>query len=601
MYPLAALDPPPPPPAFGRTMPPPSPPQLARHTPLNGTSRAPPPPSFNTGRDLPGLGSYRTGSMSISSIIGDSAGAHQPPRRSPPASATAPSPQATSMQPPSPRRRYSVGPKPDYGQLRRPRTPDRYSIGSLARPGETHPQATSSSPRALGGISGSPEQSHRNPLHTQQQIGHDPSGLARYSQSSPKDRRDNEHDERARMGASGLSYVPPRPNSQPTEISAIQREADTRDRFDHFQQRRSFLDAYGQNNGAPKEPQSFSSVSSGAQSYATQAMGDRERPVTVQPSSRSLFSPPQEHRQGPFPHSAGQHALGGAMWGSQERMDDAHDAARRRSALSGLFRAGFGHHSAANHTPGATGTAREDITRARNVSDPISRIPMGGYQQSFLTGHDHPGRRSLEQYQTQNLLDQNVGTPLSSGTPATAPPGSENGFPSRAPIHDPYVRRQGEEPQHRSFLGVSPEANRRLGRASPLPQAVQGAQAQFAGPGGDPGIKSEFGRMFSGLGSGLGSAPPGNGTSTPSRQSPMPQRSGDGPEVISIDIDGARTGRSASRNARKGRKVKDEGGQPDSESGDGRGTPDLGSFRGNKRAKHTHAVHHHHHHPHSHQ
>jgi hypothetical protein len=43
----------------------------------------------------------------------------------------------------------------------------------------------------------------------------------------------------------------------------------------------------------------------------------------------------------------------------------------------------------------------------------------------------------------------------------------------------------------------------RKGRISPLPQAVQGVQLQQPGPAAEPGIKSEFGRMFSGIGSGV--------------------------------------------------------------------------------------------------
>ena len=54
----------------------------------------------------------------------------------------------------------------------------------------------------------------------------------------------------------------------------------------------------------------------------------------------------------------------------------------------------------------------------------------------------------------------------------------------------------------RNLLGIQ-EINRK-GRISPLPQAVQGAQPQLAGPAGEPGIKSEFGRMFSGIGTGVG-------------------------------------------------------------------------------------------------
>lgn len=44
----------------------------------------------------------------------------------------------------------------------------------------------------------------------------------------------------------------------------------------------------------------------------------------------------------------------------------------------------------------------------------------------------------------------------------------------------------------------------RRGRVSPLPQAVQGAQSQIHGPAGEPSIKSEFGRMYVGIGNGVG-------------------------------------------------------------------------------------------------
>lgn len=81
--------------------------------------------------------------------------------------------------------------------------------------------------------------------------------------------------------------------------------------------------------------------------------------------------------------------------------------------------------------------------------------------------------------------------------------------------------------QHRSFPGlVNNDHGRRYERGSPLPQAVQGAQSQPVGSGRDPGIKSEFGKMFSGLGSGVGSTPQPvppshNGTSTPGPRSPL--------------------------------------------------------------------------------
>lgn len=81
----------------------------------------------------------------------------------------------------------------------------------------------------------------------------------------------------------------------------------------------------------------------------------------------------------------------------------------------------------------------------------------------------------------------------------------------------------GEEhaiPHARHSLSVLLENGKR-GRVSPLPQAVQGAQGRNSGPASDPGIKNEFGRMFSGIGSGVGSSGPmGSGASTPFLGSP---------------------------------------------------------------------------------
>ncbi|KAJ9665616.1 hypothetical protein H2201_004308 [Coniosporium apollinis] len=220
-------------------------------------------------------------------------------------------------------------------------------------------------------------------------------------------------------------------------------------------------------------------------------------------------------------------------------------------------------------------------------------------------GADAAGRQphTLDQLR-QRLMGQYPGTSRdgerrTEPPPALTPLGGANSVQSRAPSFDHPIRRPGEDMQlQRSLLGISPEASRRTGRASPLPQAVQGAQAQLVGPSGDPNIKSEFGRMFGGLG-GLGSAPAGNGTSTPSRQSPMPQN---GAESMppSNDNEGTRMGRTGSQAGRRGRRVKDEDTLVGSESGDGRGTPGLGRG-GSKRAKHAHPAHHHHHHPHSHQ
>ena len=168
---------------------------------------------------------------------------------------------------------------------------------------------------------------------------------------------------------------------------------------------------------------------------------------------------------------------------------------------------------------------------------------------------------------------------------------------------------QQQQQHHRALLNVAADNLKRGGRISPLPQAVQGAQSQMSGPAGEPGIKSEFGRMFSGIGSGVGSAMAtagmvGSGTPTPSGPSPVkrderPQRS---PFKANDDLVGAKLPRVVSRGGRNRRKIKEEENKLDSESGDGRGTPQLKGARGGKRTRHSH--HHHllqHGHQHGHQ
>lgn len=166
---------------------------------------------------------------------------------------------------------------------------------------------------------------------------------------------------------------------------------------------------------------------------------------------------------------------------------------------------------------------------------------------------------------------------------------------------DQLLRRDGDSLHHRSLLGVSAEMARKNGRSSPLPQAVQGAQLRHVGPAADPNIKSEFGRMFSGLGlGGVGSNTPiagmsANGSATPSRMSPARQLDPHEAAAIAADNDGAST---ESRTNKRGRKTKDDGAKDDGDGTDGRNTPTL-SHQGSKRSKVAHpAPHHHHHHAH---
>lgn len=133
----------------------------------------------------------------------------------------------------------------------------------------------------------------------------------------------------------------------------------------------------------------------------------------------------------------------------------------------------------------------------------------------------------------------------------------------------------------RNLLAIQ-EMNRK-GRISPLPQAVQGAQLQQPGPTGEPGIKSEFGRMFAGIGNGV------MGVSSPITSSAMPFANTSLAKREDVDNTTPEPGPDVTGKATKGRrrKLKDEDGKDDESSG--RATP----ANRTKRPK-THQHHHHH-------
>ncbi|KEF57795.1 uncharacterized protein A1O9_05715 [Exophiala aquamarina CBS 119918] len=96
-------------------------------------------------------------------------------------------------------------------------------------------------------------------------------------------------------------------------------------------------------------------------------------------------------------------------------------------------------------------------------------------------------------------------------------------------LFDDLGRKGSDElSQHRAILSLANDSKR--GRYSPVPQAVQGAQAQTPVP--DAAIKTEHGRVFSGLGGGLGTASSGP-TSTPQPLSASPFKQNDGSARLS--------------------------------------------------------------------
>ncbi|KAJ5375803.1 hypothetical protein N7517_007809 [Penicillium concentricum] len=258
-----------------------------------------------------------------------------------------------------------------------------------------------------------------------------------------------------------------------------------------------------------------------------------------------------------------------------------------------------------------------DHGRSHPPSPESKRFPAPEHGSGFGFG-------AIQSY-TKSLGSQPGGNRLSQ-IPITIQ--SRNSQPTPPPSHDPYLRHQGpprisstpaisastaaassglaaladegrrkgseELLHHRSLLAVGADG-KRGGRASPLPQAVQGAQAPYIGPAGEPAIKNELGRVFSGIGSGVGgvtAATGGSGPSTPLGSSPFKRDSltgrsnGDG-----ID-EASKLARPSSAAGRRSRKSRDEE-QMELEANDARG---ILSARNARRSRHSHHHHHHHHH-----
>lgn len=540
------------PPSFARPqMPPPSsPPQQPTHPSHPSQSQRPPYSSnFGPSRELPGLGqAHRPGSsMSISSLIGggDASAAAQTlqSQTSPPTNPLQLNNQ--SMQPPSPRRAFPSGGRSDFAPFRRQPSPDRSMHGSNVSRAESHGFSAGSPPSRPYSNHGSPNPGRQSlpPSHQ----AYKPSGFPSQRLFGP-----SPNDPLARDANSLPGSVPPRPNSQPNgPAGPAGREGASV--HDSLGGRRS---AYGQ----PEERRRTLGEQSRPDAAELlrgigQGVTDRNRPVTVHPVSQSAFNPPPE-----------QHAATGSNEPSRT-----------------LWR-----------PPAPSEPPREQVETHRE--EPSALYRSYGTYPPPIPGPPRYGPPTLSEMAPRRSLDQlNNRVVEQYHAPPTSDPNSKErhqtepltrSFSSGGSSH-PGRSMYGEPMQHsKSHIGLGLEESRRTGRASPLPQAVQGAQAPPFMTGKDPGIKSEFGRMFSGLG--------GLGSTTPLRGSPLPQITGqDGQEP------GEMMRRISSQQGRKPKRVKDESNVFDDDSNDGRGTPT--GVRGAKRNKHAHLPGHHHHHPAHHQ
>ncbi|ETI27855.1 hypothetical protein G647_00304 [Cladophialophora carrionii CBS 160.54] len=152
------------------------------------------------------------------------------------------------------------------------------------------------------------------------------------------------------------------------------------------------------------------------------------------------------------------------------------------------------------------------------------------------------------------------------------------GSVASGPLDDPVRKGSEELSQHRTILGLANESKR--GRYSPVPQAVQGAQAQTPAP--DAGIKSEHGRVFAGIGSGLGSASAGP-TPTPQPLSASPFKRDEGGARLSEE-NLLKMSRSTSGISKRNRKAMEDNNRAESDAGDAKKGPGRG-----KRSKYAHS------------
>lgn len=553
-------------PAFGnRQMPPPSPP----HTYSSRTQPTHTPGGSLMSRDIPGGQAHRPGSsMSISAMLGSDGdrAAREPTRESAPffsrplASSifgnTPPSSSSAAMSPPT----APARPSPlDNSSFRRSHTPE--------KPFSKPPGPRTYRSGSGGGSSQGGEQSVFG-------------GLTRSSLSQYPEKPHSTHPS-PRISTAELPYTEPRrmslngpitrPSSQPPHADASTR------------------------------PPGYSPIS--------QPGGAADRPFESGPRPTSGSYGSHDPQHGRF-----------ANIFDERRPEDAAQRERDRAPIHGSdaklnqpgpYRYGS-HYGERDPLDRHQSSSAWDHGRSHPPSPESKRFPAPEHGSGFGFGAIQSYTKSLGSQPGGNRQPQ---ISLQSRNKQSTPP-----------PHDPYLRHQGQPSRigstpvitastaaassglaaladegrrkgsdellhHRSLLTVGVDG-KRGGRASPLPQAVQGAQAPYIGPAGEPAIKNELGRVFSGIGSGVGgvtAATGGSGPSTPLGTSPFKRDSLTGRSMNGEGMDEAsKLARPSSAAGRRSRKSRDEE-QMEIESNDARG---LLSARNARRSRHAH--HHHH-------
>ncbi|CAI7675480.1 unnamed protein product [Penicillium discolor] len=561
------------PPAFGnRQMPPPSPP----HTYSSRAQSTHTPGGSLMSRDLPGGQAHRPGSsMSISAMLGSDAdrAAREPARESapffsrPPASSifgnAPPSSSSAAMSPPT----APARPSPlDNSFFRRSQTPE--------KPFSKPPGPRTYRSGSGGGSSQGGDQSvfgglTRSSLSQYPEKPHSTHPSPRISTAEPP------YTEPRRMSLNGPIT---RPSSQPPQADA------------------------------PTRPPGYSPIS--------QPGGAADRPFESGPRPASGSYGNHDPQHGRFANIFGERRSEDTAQRERDRAPTHGSGSDAKLNQPGSYRYGS-HYGERDPLDRHQSSSTWENGRSHPPSPESKRFPAPEHGSGFGFG-------AIQSY-TKSLGSQ----PGGNRQPQISLQ-SRNSQPTPPPPHDPYLRHQGQPSRigstpvitastaaassglaaladegrrkgsdellhHRSLLTVGVDG-KRGGRASPLPQAVQGAQAPYIGPAGEPAIKNELGRVFSGIGSGVGgvtAATGGSGPSTPLGTSPFKRDSLTGRSMNGEGVDEAsKLARPSSAAGRRSRKSRDEE-QMEIEANDARG---LLSARNARRSRHSHHHHHHHHH-----
>ncbi|QPC68955.1 hypothetical protein HYE67_011186 [Fusarium culmorum] len=598
---------------FNREMPPPtSPPQPGAKPPQQTQSQnqnqnqqphnmmgyGPPPPrappvavgppmSFPSGRELPGLGSIaRTGSsnssMSISSMLGGPPPAlresQPPPSHFPPHSAASgPGPGFATAVHASPRMHSAAS---DYPPFRRPHTPDhqrpyeprnsppghytpevpRYSTPSTY---SRHPSGSADHAREPGRLPpGPPPRPSSQPKAYQ--------GMPRPMEMGRPPGLEEAYGRRDEMGRPppGMEYNPERVGLRPNPYEDRYRAE--RERMGEVEQRER-----------ERRERAYSGSDSGRHSIHPGDYGHREPPRNPLPYGRPPDRDPRERDprdpQGRDPRDIRERDPRDGQWG--------------RMGADPSYRAPMDHQRPhPDYPPSATPYPPHGVAYPGPPPDryPPSSHPMPGPPgQGMPHGpapYDSPDRARMTLMHAQQQQPPHR-RPEEGGPPP--PTIAYNGAPGPGQLESPRHRNSDDAsvPNGQRNLLAIQEMNRK-GRISPLPQAVQGAQLQQPGPTGEPGIKSEFGRMFAGIGNGvMGVSSPITSAAMPFTTASLAKR--EDPENVTPDS-GPEAGSKGTKGRR--RKLKDDEGKGDDESS-GRVTP---ANRAKRPKTHQHQHHHHH-------